>query len=152
VDSPGPDVRRRSTSLNRVGCPRSTAMLDRARPSSNAINIVQKWRRRESNGGPAILPEDVGAIGSAVSREESAGWAEERESGSTPEDAGGSDACSRGARAPTAAELLATVQAAIEALETGDVDAAGARLRSLAADLRASVTAGTPVALLRLSQ
>jgi len=103
-------------------------------------------------GGPAILWEDVGAIGSAVSGEESGAWADSRESGSAPEDPGRLDACSSVAKAPRPAELLTAVEAAIEALEAGDVDAAGARLRGLVAALRVSVTAGKRVALLRQSR
>lgn len=94
----------------------------------------------------------VGGCGSdrsAVSAAESAGCAEKRETGSASEDAGGADACSSVAKAPTPAEMLATVEAAIEALEAGDVDAARAPLRGLVAALRASVTAGKTVALLR---
>ena len=93
-----------------------------------------------------MLPEDAGAIGSAVSGQESGAWAEEPESGTASEDAGGSAACSSVAKAPAPAELLATVEAAIEALERGDVGAAGARLRGLAAALRAPVTEGTNMA------
>ena len=89
--------------------------------------------------GPAILSEDAAAIGSALSYEES-------------EDPGGSKTSSSVARRPTAAELLAVVEAASEALEAGDVSAAGARLRIPVAALRASVTAGKLVALLRQSQ
>ena len=82
--------------------------------SSEALGrlILFLWRRRESNGGPAMLPEHVGAIRSAVSGEESGGWAESQESGSAPEDAGGSGACSSVARGPARADMLQAILAA----------------------------------------
>ncbi len=89
------------------------------------------------------MPEDVGAIRSAVSGEESGAWAESRGSGRAWEDAGGSDACSSVARGPTAAELLAAVEAAIDDLEAGEVQDARARLRLLAEAIRPHVTSRT---------
>jgi hypothetical protein len=42
--------------------------------------------------------------------------------------------------------MLRAIEAAIEALEAGDVDAARARLRALAAAIRAQVTSGSDMA------
>ena len=86
------------------------------------------------------MPEDVGAIGSAVSGEESGGWAESRERGSASEHAGGFGACSSVAREPTPTELLPTVEAAIDDLEAGQIERARARLRAVAEALRRLVT------------
>jgi len=105
-----------------------------------------KWRRRESNTGPAILPEDAAAIGSAVSGEESGGCAESQGSGRASEDAGGSDACSSVARAPRLATLLAGIDAALVALKAGEVAVAAGHMRALAAVLQSHITHGTRMA------
>ena len=88
------------------------------------------------------MSEDAGAIGSAVSGEESATWAEERESGSASEDAGRSGACSSVARGPARADMLQAILAAIASMDAGEVEVARARLLALAAALRASGHAG----------
>ena len=88
------------------------------------------------------MPEDVGAIGSAVSGEESGAWAESRESGSASEHAGGFGACSSVARAPTIPEVVEGILAAIAALEAGELGLARSRLAALAATLRSAGHAG----------
>lgn len=92
--------------------------------------------------GPAIMPEHVGGIRSSVSDEESAAWAEERESGRASEDAGGSDACSSVARGPAIPEVLERILAAIGSIDAGESEVARARLLALAEALAASGHAG----------
>jgi len=82
--------------------------------------------------GPAILPEDAGAIGSAVSGEESAAWADERESGSASEDAGGPTACSSVARP----DRIAAIEDAIAAIDAGRFGAARELLVAFVAAVR----------------
>ena len=66
------------------------------------------------------MSEDAAAIGSAVSGGELGAWAESRESGSAPEHAGGSDACSSVARA----KWVAIIQHAIAEIDAGRIRAA----------------------------
>jgi hypothetical protein len=67
-----------------------------------------------------MLRERAVAIGSAVSGDESATWADERESGSASEDAGEPSACSRVARP----DRVAAIEDAIAAIDAGRLDAA----------------------------
>jgi hypothetical protein len=78
------------------------------------------------------LSEDAGAIGSALSGEESGAWAESRESGSAREDAGGSGACSSVARA----EGVALIEDAIAEIDAGRIDAARELLVAFVAEER----------------
>jgi len=87
---------------------------------------------RESNGGPAIWSEDAGAIRSALSGEESEAWAESRERGSTPEDAGGSSARSSVARP----DRVAVIEDAIAAIDAGRFGAARELLVAFVAAVR----------------
>ena len=96
--------------------------------------------------GPAILSEDAEAIGSAVSGEESRALAESRESGSAPEDPGGSGTCSSVARVPARADVFDAIIEAISALEAGEVEVARSQLRVLVAVLQPPVTSGTDAA------
>jgi hypothetical protein len=82
--------------------------------------------------GPAMLSEDAGAIGSAVSGEESATWADERESGRASEDAGGPSACRRVARP----DRVAAIEDAIAAIDAGRFDAARELLVAFVAAVR----------------
>jgi hypothetical protein len=70
------------------------------------------------------LSEDARAIRSPLSAEESGLCADSRESGSAPQNAGEPRPCSNVARGPTPAKMLRAIEAAIEPLEAGDVDAA----------------------------
>jgi len=112
------------------------------RPRPILVNPAQLWRRRESNGGPAIMPEDVGAIRSAHSGEESGTSAEARESGSAPGDTAGSGACSSVARGPALAGLRVAIQTALVPLEAGESAAAAAQMRELAATLAPELMPG----------
>ena len=83
------------------------------------------------------MSEDAGAIGSAISGEESGGSAESRESGSAWEDAARSDACTSVARGPATADVLDGILAAIADIDAGEVEVGRNRLLVLAAALRA---------------
>jgi hypothetical protein len=63
-----------------------------------------------------------------------------------PENAAKLDACSSVASGATPAGLLAGIDAAIAALDSGQIAAARARLRALAAAVRPKVTSGTNMA------
>jgi hypothetical protein len=116
-------------------------VLDQLQPRwslhSTSFNFAQKWRRRESNVGPATSQESAGARRSAVSDGESGVCGDSGESGSARENAAESRACSNVANGPTAAELLELVDAAITALDAGEIDIARAQLRALAEVVRA---------------
>jgi hypothetical protein len=87
--------------------------------------------------GPVIIAENVGAIRSAVSGEESGSCGDAGESASALENAGESGACRNVASAPTAAALLEFVEAAIIALDTGETEVVRAQLQALAEVVRA---------------
>ena len=92
------------------------------------------------------MPEHVGAIRSVDSGQESGAWTESRESGSAPEDAGGSDVCSRVAKGPATADVLDAIIEAISALEAGELEVVRSQLRALVAVLQSPVTQGTDMA------
>jgi hypothetical protein len=98
------------------------------------------WRRRESNAGPATSQESAGASRRVVSAEESEICGDSGEGGSAPENAAESRACSKVANGPTAAELLEIVDAAITALDAGEIDIARAQLLAFAETVRPHVT------------
>ena len=95
------------------------------------------------------MPENVGAIRSADSAEKSGDYGDTGESANAPENAAESEACSSVARGPAPAEVLAGIEAAVEALDSGQVGAARARLRALATAVRADVPSGTKMAFER---
>ncbi len=103
----------------------------------NTAQLRSKWRRWESNTGPAMSQESAGASRRAVSGEESAGCGASGERASAWENAGESRACSNVANGPMAAELLELVDAAIIALDTGETEVARAQLQALAKAVRA---------------
>jgi hypothetical protein len=86
--------------------------------------------------GPATMPDDAGTIRSAVSGEESGGWADCGASGSAPENAAKVRPCSSVAREPTLAGVLTEIEAALVVLESGEASAAAGQMRSLAVALR----------------
>jgi hypothetical protein len=96
------------------------------------------WRRRESNGGPVSIAENVGAIGSAVSGEESGPCGDAGGVVNASDDAGTPRACSNVASRPTLAALLEAIDDTIAALDADEIDAARARLRALAEVIRAT--------------
>jgi hypothetical protein len=67
-----------------------------------------------------------------VSGEESAACGDSRGTASALENGGESGGCSNVASGPTRAELLALVDAAIIALDAGEIEVAKARLQALA--------------------
>jgi hypothetical protein len=89
-----------------------------------------------------MLSEDAGAIGSALSGEESGACRDSGEGGSASENAGGSGACSSVASEPARADALEAILAAIANIDAGEVEVARAGLLALAAALRASSHAG----------
>jgi hypothetical protein len=95
------------------------------------------WRRRESNTGPVIIAEHVGAIRSVDSGEESGACEDAGGVANASDDAGTSRACSSVASWSTPAALLEAIDAAIAALEAGETDIARARLHALAEAVRA---------------
>jgi hypothetical protein len=94
--------------------------------------------RRESNVCPVIFAENVGAIRSVDSGEESGACGDARGVANAPDDAGTSRVCSKVASLPKVAELVELVEAAIAALDAGESDVARARLRTLRAAVRAT--------------
>jgi hypothetical protein len=97
--------------------------------------------------GPASLPENVGAIRSADSGEESGPCCEVGGRGSDPENARESGPCSSVARRLTAVELLKLVERALTALDAGDTDLARERLRAVVSAMsNRSVTPGDNLA------
>ena len=116
-------------SRRRRARPASTAVvtaLDRVQPCS-------KWRRRESNMGPVIIAENVGAIRSADSGEESGACGDAGGVANAPDDVGTSRACSNVASGPTPARCSRSSTTAIAALDAGEIVAARARLWALGA-------------------
>jgi len=97
---------------------------------------TEKWRRRESNVGPATSQESAGASRSTVSGEESVVCGDEGRAASAVENGGECRSCSNVANPPTPAELLALVDAAIVALDAGEIEGARARLHALARAFR----------------
>jgi hypothetical protein len=87
--------------------------------------------------GPVIIAENVGAIRSVDSGEESGPCGDAGRVASAPDDAGTSRACSSVASATTPAALLEAIDAAIAALDAGETDDARARLYALAEAVRA---------------
>ena len=87
--------------------------------------------------GPVSIAEDVAAIRSVDSGEESGVCGDSGESASARENAGESPACSNVANGPTAAELLELVHAAMIALDAGETEVARAQLQALAEAVRA---------------
>ena len=82
--------------------------------------------------GPVIIAENVGAIRSVDSGEESGACGDPGGMASAPDDVGTSLACSNVASGTTPAALLAAIDAAIAALDAGETDVARARLHALA--------------------
>jgi hypothetical protein len=91
--------------------------------------------------GPVIVAENVGAIRSVVSGEESGSCGDTGGTASAPDDAATSRACSNVAsRRDEAPEALEIVEEAIAELDAGLTDAAKARLKTFAdATRRASL-------------
>jgi hypothetical protein len=87
--------------------------------------------------GPVIIAENVGAIRSAVSGEESGSCGDAGEVANAPDDVGTSRACSNVASRTTPAALLDAIDATIAALDAGETDVARARLHALAGAVRA---------------
>ena len=102
----------------------------------------EKWRRRESNTGPAMSQESVGAIRRAVSGEESGVCVAEADTASALESGGESRRCSNVASRTTYAEFPALVEAAIIALGAGEIGVAKARLQAIAEVVRAQNSRG----------
>ncbi len=93
--------------------------------------------------GPAILPEDVGAIRSVDSGQESAGCGESGQTATAWEHVATSRTCSNVARpageplgTEGAEHAMVTVEGAIAELDAGRVDAAKARLKAFVAATR----------------
>ena len=72
--------------------------------------------------GPVIIAENVGAIRSVDSREESGSCGDAGGVANAPDDVGPSRACSNVASATTPAALLEAIDAAIAALDAGETD------------------------------
>jgi len=106
------------------------------RPREWRLKDAEKWRRRESNGGPAMSQESAGARWRVVLGEESAACGDSRGTASALENGGESGGCSNVASGPTRAELLALVDAAIIALDAGEIEVAKGRLQALAEAVR----------------
>jgi hypothetical protein len=83
--------------------------------------------------GPVIIAENVGAIGSVDSGEESGAGGDAGSSANAPENVGDLCACSSVASGTTPAALRGALDAAIAALDAGETDVARARLRGLVA-------------------
>ena len=98
--------------------------------------IREKWRRRESNSGPAMSQESAGASRRAVSDEKAATCGAEGETASAQESGGESCRCSKVASGSTVAELLELVDAAINALDADEGEVARAQLQALAEAVR----------------
>jgi hypothetical protein len=96
--------------------------------------------------GPVIVAENVGAIRSVDSGEESGACGDVGGVASAPENAGESDACSSVASGTTPAALMEAIDAAITALDAGEIDIARTRLKALAEAVRANPTSQTSVA------
>jgi excisionase family DNA binding protein len=96
------------------------------------------WRRRESNGGPVVFAEDVGAIRSVDSHDKTGDCGDAGETASAPEYGGERGTCSNVASPPTLAAVLEMVDAVVAALDAGEIDVARARLRTLRAAVRAT--------------
>ncbi len=94
----------------------------------------EKWRRRESNVGPVIIAENVGAIGSVDSGEESGPCGDAGGVANAPDDVGTSRPCSSVAsRRDEAPGALEIVEDAIAELDAGRTDAAKTRLKAFVA-------------------
>jgi hypothetical protein len=92
--------------------------------------------------GPVIVAENVGAIGSAVSGEESGACGDAAGVATAPDDVGTSRACSSVAsRRDEAPRALEIVKEAIADLDAGRIDAAKARLRAFVAATRGAFLA-----------
>jgi hypothetical protein len=92
--------------------------------------------------GPAMSQESAGASRRVVSGEKSAACGDSRGTASALENGGESGGCSNVASGPTRAELLALVDAAIIALDAGEIEVAKARLQALAEPVRLQITGG----------
>jgi hypothetical protein len=92
--------------------------------------------------GPVTIAQNVGAIRSAVSGEESGSCGDAGGVANAPDDVGTSRACSNVASGTTPAALLAGIDAAIAALEAGETVVARARLHALVEAVRARCHAG----------
>jgi len=92
--------------------------------------------------GPAMSQESAGPRRRAVSGERSAACGDSRGTASVLENGGQSGECSNVASGPKRAELLALVDAAIIALDAGEIEVAKARLQALAEAVRSQVTGG----------
>lgn len=93
--------------------------------------------------GPASLPENVGAIRSVDSGEESGACGDSGRTSSTPDDAETPRTCSNVARAGSqaagpqdATDAVATMEVAIGELDAGRTEAAKARLKAFVAATR----------------
>jgi hypothetical protein len=96
--------------------------------------------------GPVIIAENVGAIRSADSGEESGACGDTGGVANAPDDMGTSRACSSVASRTMPAALLAAIDAAIVALDAGETDVARARLHAVAEAVRPNVTPRTNMA------
>jgi len=95
--------------------------------------------------GPASVAENVGAIGSVVSGEESGACGDPGGTATTQQDAAMSRTCSNvarpdgeAARVRDAVDAVASLKEAIVELDAGRIEAAKARLGALVATVRAS--------------
>jgi hypothetical protein len=88
--------------------------------------------------GPVTIAENVGAIRSVDSGEESGSCGDAGGVANAPDDARTSRACSNVASRPTLAALVEAIDATIAALNADEIDAARARLRALAEVIRAT--------------
>jgi hypothetical protein len=82
--------------------------------------------------------EDVGVIRSVDSGEKTGDCGDTGGVASAPENGGECGTCSNVASPLTLAELVEVIDAATAALDAGEIDAARARLRTLAAAVRAT--------------
>jgi hypothetical protein len=84
------------------------------------------------------LAENVGAIRSVDSVEETWDCGDTGAEANAAEDRGGFGACSKVASPPTLAAVLDVVDAVVAALDAGEIDVAMGRLRTLRAAVRAT--------------
>ena len=96
-----------------------------------------KWRRRESNTGPAMSQESAGASRRAGSGEESGGCGDSGETATAQQDAATSRTCSNVASGPMLRDLIELVDGAIVALDAGEIEVTRERLQALAQVVRA---------------
>ena len=100
----------------------------------------RKWRRRASNGGPAMSQESAGERRRVVSGAESGVCGARSDLAAALESGGESCWCSNVASGAILAELLEAVDDALGALNAGEIDTTRARLLALAETVRPLVT------------